>query len=188
MWVRVDYRGRQDGWILTANKRGRSLVPVDGDDLSDAARSFDAQEARYAAEVAAAATPSADDDDDRPLTGAKPAASAVEAEDRPLDTGGGGKGSWAPPSEFPPGHEESPVSEGTAAVARAGVEGEVEKENASGMIGSSGSVRYMRALGYVLGVFAAVSVTVTVTNIKAGAVEVYYSLVTMTKRKAKHRK
>lgn len=72
--MRVWYRGRDDGWVLTANKRGPILLPVDGDNAS-AASAFDAQEASYAAAAAAAtaaaAAPSGDDDD-RPLTGAKP--------------------------------------------------------------------------------------------------------------------
>ena len=104
-WVRVSCHGREDGWVLTANKRGPTLVPAE--DAVLAAEEFDAQEAAFAA--AAAAPPSADGTD-RPLTGAKPPpapSDAVVAEDRPLSggSGGGGKGAWVPPSEFPPGHE-----------------------------------------------------------------------------------
>ncbi|CAM9784392.1 unnamed protein product, partial [Laminaria digitata] len=29
LWVRMCYRGREDGWVLTANKRGPTLVPVE---------------------------------------------------------------------------------------------------------------------------------------------------------------
>ncbi|CAB1120609.1 unnamed protein product [Ectocarpus sp. CCAP 1310/34] len=94
MWVRVSYRGREDGWVLTANKRGPILLPAEGDDAA-ASREFDAQEAAFAAEAAAAAA--VPDDDDRPLTGAK------------TDGGSGGNGAWAPPSEFPPGHSEEPA-------------------------------------------------------------------------------
>lgn len=101
MWVRVSYRGRDDGWVLTANKRGPILLPAEGGDAA-ASREFDAQEAAFAAAAAAAAA-AVPDDDDRPLTGAK------------ADGGSGGNGAWAPPSEFPPGHSE--------AAAAAGVEG-----------------------------------------------------------------
>ncbi|CAN0520040.1 unnamed protein product, partial [Ectocarpus sp. 12 AP-2014] len=69
MWVRVSYRGRDDGWVLTANKRGPILLPAESGDAA-ASREFDAQEAAFAAEAAAAATAAAvPDDDDRPLTG-----------------------------------------------------------------------------------------------------------------------
>lgn len=94
MWVRVSYRGRDDGWVLTANKRGPMLLPAEGGPAA-ASREFDAQEAAFAAEAAAAAA-AVPDDDDRPLTGAKTAG------------GSGGNGqAWAPPSEFPPGHSEA---------------------------------------------------------------------------------
>ncbi|CAM9773105.1 unnamed protein product, partial [Laminaria digitata] len=102
-WVRVSYHGREGGWVLTANKRGPTLVPAD--DANSAAEEFDAQEAAFAA---AAAAPVSGDGADRPLTGAKPPPArpgAVVAEDRPLSGGAGGKGAWVPPSEFPPGHE-----------------------------------------------------------------------------------
>lgn len=115
MWVRVSYRGREDGWVLTANKRGPILLPAEGGPAA-AAKAFDVQEAAFAA--AAAAATSADDpaapqdDGDRPLTGAKPKpkppaldAGGVNNEELPLNVGGGGKGAWEPPSEFPPGHE-----------------------------------------------------------------------------------
>lgn len=105
MWVRVSYRGRENGWVLTANKRGPILLPAEG----DAAEAFDAQEASYAAATAgkpAATTLPPDDDDDRPLTGAKPPAAlgCATGEDLPLTASS--KGAWVPPSEFPPGHVE----------------------------------------------------------------------------------
>ncbi|CAM9746584.1 unnamed protein product, partial [Ectocarpus sp. 13 AM-2016] len=36
LWARVSYRGREDGWMLTANKRGPILVP--SEDQASAAR------------------------------------------------------------------------------------------------------------------------------------------------------
>ncbi|CAN0326445.1 unnamed protein product, partial [Ectocarpus fasciculatus] len=47
MWVRVSYRGREDGWVLTANKRGPILLPAEGGPAA-ASREFDAQEASFA--------------------------------------------------------------------------------------------------------------------------------------------
>ncbi|CAM9784463.1 unnamed protein product, partial [Laminaria digitata] len=81
-WVRVSYHGREDGWVLTANKRGPTLVHVE--DANLAAEEFDAQEAAFAA---AAPAPPPADGADRPLTGAKPppvSSGAGVAEDRPL--------------------------------------------------------------------------------------------------------
>ena len=90
--------------MLTANKRGPTLVPVE--DSDQATEEFDAQEAAFA--EAAAAPPSAEIVE-RPLTGAKPPPASSSApdvvEERPLSGGGGGKGAWVPPSEFPPGHD-----------------------------------------------------------------------------------
>lgn len=75
-WVRVAYRGREDGWILTANKRGSILLPADP--TTNPAATFNTQEQDLAAAAAAAATasPESGADDDRPLTGAKPGAAA----------------------------------------------------------------------------------------------------------------
>ena len=78
--------------MLTANKRGPTLVPVADSDR--AAEDFDAQEAAFAA--SAAAGPVSADGADRPLTGAKPppaASDAAVAQERPLSgVGGGGIG------------------------------------------------------------------------------------------------
>lgn len=105
--MRVAYRGRTDGWVLTANKRGTILLPVDGD-VSAASEGFETQEAGYAAAAVAAAVDAVppDDDADRPLTGAKTVAADTTGEDRPLNAGGSEQGAWKPPSEYPPGHEE----------------------------------------------------------------------------------
>jgi len=123
-----------------ANKRGTNLFPVE-DDSAAAAAMFNSQEERYAAEAASGLeAPSAADDDDRPLTGAKPAASGLEVEDRPLDNGGGKKGSWEPPSEFPPGHSKSSS------------EGLVKDKGLAGQSAASGvpeQAKYMRASGCV---------------------------------------
>ena len=164
-WVRVCYRGREDGWVLTSNKRGPTLVP--SEDQAAAAGDFDAQEAAFAAAATATGGALPEDPADRPLTGAKPpppaAAPAPEAavgadEDRPL-SGGGAKGSWVPPSEFPPGHEEGLSSaggdggggdDGSDGVREAGG----AKESAGGgessvgaTEGVAGSTEYMTALG-----------------------------------------
>ncbi|CAM9940035.1 unnamed protein product, partial [Scytosiphon promiscuus] len=52
LWVRVSYRGREDGWALTANKRGPVLLPAEGGPAA-ASRAFDAQEAAFAAAATA---------------------------------------------------------------------------------------------------------------------------------------
>lgn len=147
--MRVSYRGREDGWVLSANKRGPTLSPTEGNDASSAAE-FEAQEAAFAeaAAVAAAAT-EAQNVDERPLTGAKPAALDA-AGDRPPPGGGGGdgderplgggKGAWVPPSEFPTGHEE----DDTAGLAEPNMSG----GEAGGSIGAEeGEERFMTALG-----------------------------------------
>ncbi|CAM9784253.1 unnamed protein product, partial [Laminaria digitata] len=101
------YRGREDGWLLTANKRGPTAAPTEGG-ATAAAKEFDTQEASYAATAAATAAateaPVSADGANRPLTGAKPpqaSSEVVAEEDRPLSGGVGGKGAWVPPSEFP---------------------------------------------------------------------------------------
>ena len=147
MWVRVSYRCREDGWVLTANKRGPMLLPVEGGPAA-AAQAFDAQEAAFAEAAANAAAVAAapPDDGDRPLTGAKPKPAALDAggdEDRPLNAGGGGKGAWVPPSEFPPGHEAgggalAPKAEAAAAGGSGG---------GGGAGGGSGGAEFMTALG-----------------------------------------
>lgn len=94
--MRVSYRGREDGWVLTANKRGATFVPHDNP--AAAAKEFQAQKEAFAAEAAqatAAAAAVGGGDDDRPLTGAKSSVGG-EQEDRALNVGG--KGSWVPPS------------------------------------------------------------------------------------------
>ncbi|CAN0510123.1 unnamed protein product, partial [Ectocarpus sp. 12 AP-2014] len=97
LWVRVCYRCREDGWVLTANKRGPTLVP--SEDQHSAAGEFDAQEAAFASSSGGAVPedPSDGDSEDRPLTG-------------------GGKGAWVPPSEFPPGQEVEAASFGGSGV------------------------------------------------------------------------
>ena len=161
------YRGREDGWVLTENKRGPTLVP--SEDQAAAAGDFEAQEAAFAAAAAAADGALPEDAADRPLTGAKPppaAAPAPEAavdagEDRPLSGGGGdGKGSWVPPSEFPPGHEERATSaSASAGGGSGGGDGDVEpgagderalpaaEEKEGPVGGDAGPVRYMTAMG-----------------------------------------
>lgn len=136
--------------MLTANKRGATLVPLEGN-VADAAREFEAQEASMAAEAAAGAGGAGEGarEDDRPLTGAKGPGppGGDNADDRPLNSGG--KGSLVPPSEFPPGHEEEAGQVGKDNVDGGGAcedshptAGKVE-EDASG---SQGGV-YMTALG-----------------------------------------
>ena len=121
----MSYHGREDGWVLTANKRGPTLVPVE--DAGSAAGDFDAQEAAFAAVDVA---PPSLDSADRPLTGAKPppvsSSDGVVAaeEDRPLSGAGGGKGAWVPPSEFPPGHERGVDAPAVGAGAGGGEAGE----------------------------------------------------------------
>lgn len=133
------------------------LQPVEGGNPGSTAQSFAEQEASFLAEASAAAACAIDADDaaDRPLTGAKPPSAldaASDGVDRPLTGGGGGgKGAWEPPSEFPPG--QGGGESGTAgrveerAVARA--EGAVEKEKDAEGGASSGGIpaEYMTALG-----------------------------------------
>ena len=138
--MRVSYRGREDGWILSANKKGPTLDPVQ--DLASAAAVFDAQEASFAAAAAAASV-----------------AAEQAGEDRPLNAGGRKDSSWVPPSEFPPGHEESPVEGGgTAAGTRCLADAdEIERSskhggNSNGELASSngtGHTEYLKALGCV---------------------------------------
>lgn len=78
-WVRVLYQGRSDGWVLTTNRRGPVLVPVE-EDTADAAAGFDAQEALLA--KSASSAPADASADDRPLTGAK--ASPANASQDPV--------------------------------------------------------------------------------------------------------
>ena len=169
LWARVSYRGREDGWVLTANKRGPTLVPCG--DQAAAAGQFDAQEAAFAAAAAATGGALLEDAADRPLTGAKPPPPAAAAasggaggvgEDRPLN-GGGGKGSWVPPSEFPPGHEEGLASAsaggGGDGVGDGGGSGDgkgldaKEQRAVGGVVAESstgdapGSAQYMTSLG-----------------------------------------
>ena len=117
------------------------------DDPASAAAGFDAQEASHAAATAASV------------------AAAQNLDDRPLKSKGGNESSWVPPSEFPPGHEESPAAEGIAEVAKTGAEKDGDKEapgqhrgdpNGESSASSSGSVRpeYMRALGCVVSLSA----------------------------------
>ena len=81
--MRVAYRGREDGWILSANNRGPTLVPLE--DLASAAAGFDAQEVSF---DTAEAVPEPSHADDRSLNASR------------------GKKSWVPPTEFPQdGHE-----------------------------------------------------------------------------------
>ncbi|CAM9215131.1 unnamed protein product, partial [Ectocarpus sp. 8 AP-2014] len=152
LWVRVCYRGREDGWVLTANKRGPTLVP--SEDQASAAGEFDAQEAAFASSSGGAVP---EDPSDRPLTGAKPPSAAPTAatgdsEDRALS--GGGKGAWVPPSEFPPGQEDGPVGRGD------GGDALVKKASVGSVVGAVGqgndsagdetvSSEYMTALGFV---------------------------------------
>lgn len=144
MWVRVSYRGREDGWVLTANKRGAILLPAEGG-AAAAALAFDAQEAAFAAAAASGADAAApQDDSDRSLTGAKPKPAALDAggsEDKPLNVGGGhgGKGAWVPPSEFPPGHEAgaAPPASVTAG----------EGAGGGGSSAGGGAAEYMTSLG-----------------------------------------
>lgn len=65
LWVRVQYRGNDKGWVLTANKRGPILSPVEASP-SAAAQEFQAQETAAAAAAAAAlkAKQAADDEDE----------------------------------------------------------------------------------------------------------------------------
>ena len=139
-WIRVSYHGRDDGWVLTANKRGPTAVPVE--DSDQAAEEFDAQESAFAA--AAAAPPSAEIAD-RPLTGAKPppasSSAPVVAEERPLS--GGGKGAWVPPSEFPPGHE----GEVDRPVSGAGETGGAKAVSGSALGEDGGEKGFVTALG-----------------------------------------
>ncbi|CAM9363606.1 unnamed protein product, partial [Sphacelaria rigidula] len=79
-WVRVAYHGREDGWTLTANKRGPTMSPMEGD-VAAAALAFTEQKANFA-EAEAAAASAAPSGEDRPLTGAKPAG-LLEPTDRP---------------------------------------------------------------------------------------------------------
>ncbi|CAN0442198.1 unnamed protein product, partial [Ectocarpus fasciculatus] len=149
------YRGREDGWVLTANKRGPTLVP--SEDQDSAAGEFDAQEAAFAANGGGALP---EDPADRPLTGAKPPPAAPTAapgdsEDRPLT--GGGKGAWVPPSEFPPGQEggsgssrgsgDSGDSFSAKSSAGDGVAAGGQAESSAG--GEAESSEYMTALGFV---------------------------------------
>ena len=159
----MSYRGREDGWVLTANKRGPTLVP--SEDQAAAAGEFEAQEAAFAEAAAAGGGGMVEDAAERPLTGAKPPAAAgpvgeagvVAGEDRPLTGGGGGKGSWEAPSEFPPGHEAGAApssvgggSGGDEPVTEASTK-DVAEESAGGSAegGASGSAEYMTALGCV---------------------------------------
>ncbi|CAM9984199.1 unnamed protein product, partial [Sphacelaria rigidula] len=129
-WVRVAYRGREDGWTLTANKRGPTMSPTEGD-VAAAALAFNEQEANFAQAEAAAASV-APSGTDRPLTGAKPAAGV--GDERPL---GGGKGAWAPPSEFP--------ADGGSS---SGAGGELQDKEGGGGEGASGEGEmFMTALG-----------------------------------------
>lgn len=120
LWVRILYRGREDGWVLTSNKRGPCLS-ASGGDADAIARDFQAQEALLAG---AASTPDhGAPEDERPLTGVKSSRSDGPG-DRPLDVGG--KGSWVPPSEFPPGQLETQPSGGDGNTERGGG-GQVDK-------------------------------------------------------------
>ncbi|CAM9784322.1 unnamed protein product, partial [Laminaria digitata] len=81
LWVRVCYRGREDGWVLTANKRGPMLAP--SEDPSAAAQVFHTQEAAFL-ETREKPQDGGVGGGDRPLTGAKPpsvASGAVVAEE-----------------------------------------------------------------------------------------------------------
>eukprot|EP00903_Cladosiphon_okamuranus_P008211 g7904.t1 len=165
LWVRVSYRGREDGWVLTSNKRGPTLVP--SEDQAAAAGAFDAQEAAFAAAAESTGGALLEDAADRPLTGAKPPPPAAAptpegsagdaGEDRPLSGGGGGKGSWVPPSEFPPGHEEEVAAPAGHSDSKAAVAEESKQEDAGGggsslhnaTEGVAGSTEYMKALGFI---------------------------------------
>lgn len=158
LWVRVSYRARDDGWVLTANKRGPTLVPAE--DLAAAGAEFDAQEAAFASAAAAASasegvgdTPTVDSSD-RPLTGAKPPALGVEGgeEDRPLTGGGGGgggKGAWVPPSEFPDGQDEGPPAsvDGAGGKEAGGANKVTAEEWEEGDDGGEEKKGFMMALG-----------------------------------------
>lgn len=132
LWVRVCYRGKEDGWILTANKRGAILTPAGGNP-ADAARDFQDQEASYAAAAAAAAAADASppDEDERPLTGAKHeqglGSSGVEASG---GTGGGsGGGGVSAEASASPAAQSSSVAGGGRGQ------------------GAASSPEYMKALG-----------------------------------------
>lgn len=135
MWVRVSYRGREDGWAVTSNKRGPTLVPHENS--SAAAQEFCAQEEAFAAQDLQSLP--GDCADDRPLTGGKPRTEDV-GEERPLTAGG--KGSWTPPSEFPPGHEEAVAMKGSNEIGGGAGESEA-RESAEGGI----QAEFMVALG-----------------------------------------
>lgn len=45
LWARVEYKGKNNGWVLTANKRGAMLIAVDDDDTAEA--KWAAQVLRY---------------------------------------------------------------------------------------------------------------------------------------------
>ncbi|CAM9756604.1 unnamed protein product, partial [Laminaria digitata] len=76
LWVRVFYRGKSEGWVLTANKRGPILSPAEAGPA--AAQEFQSQEAAAARAAAAAAAPPPDDDENRPLTGVKAGSTTTE--------------------------------------------------------------------------------------------------------------
>lgn len=138
LWVRVSYRGRDDGWVLTANKRGPTLERLE--DLNFAAQAFAEQETKSASSAAAAA--SSDQSlsrEDRPLTGGKGAALAAGGEERALTGGVAGKGAWVPPSEFPSGHEGGAAGGGDdGAAAEQGSEGRAEGRDSGGGGGGEG--------------------------------------------------
>ncbi|CAN0353393.1 unnamed protein product, partial [Discosporangium mesarthrocarpum] len=76
LWVRVAYHGREDGWVLTANKRGPMLVPEPRADVAESAWEEQEAQAHHAAESATADADSA----------TKP----VSAEDLPIRTNNDG--------------------------------------------------------------------------------------------------
>lgn len=153
LWVRVVYRGREDGWVLTANKRGQTLVP--SQDPASAAEDFETQEAAFA-KAAAAAAESGNQEasrDDRPLTGAKASALDAGGEERPLaggGDGGGGKEVMVPLSQSAPGYDEGLTATvgSDALTADDGRPGAEEEAKAGGVTaGGDGPVKYMTALG-----------------------------------------
>ncbi|CAM9837788.1 unnamed protein product, partial [Choristocarpus tenellus] len=104
LWVRVSYHGRDDGWVLTANKRGPMLFP--DNDSENGRVLWEEQEALYAVAAAAAEVKEAEgaeEEQDRPIKGSSssdvggggqgmPGSGMQEAEERPLYGGGEGGG------------------------------------------------------------------------------------------------
>lgn len=139
--MRVLYRGRDDGWVLTSNKRGPTMEPVaeEGGGDDDIARAFEEQEASLAA--AAAAEADRVTDDDRPLMGAAKGGVTSDAEERALSGAGERERSEA--------DRESAVTREGEAVAKEVVEDDVKPGASGGKLGgeSGGDAAYMRALG-----------------------------------------